>query len=765
LEVVMPLLAPEVKGPVSVCNKKVRIKGHIAGATVKVFVNGAETASKVSNWPDDVFDVGATLNAGDRVTAVQEFDGETSPQSLPAVVQSAPSSLANLTTLTHLHRCGTALWAEGATPGAEVKALINKNVVGLASSIDGIARIKYSPGLNSGQSLTLEQNTCNKLSNNTGSPSADPLPNPLPLPKIAGPLIECMTAIKISNVTDGATVTIYRDGIKDVSDAFDRPSLTWIGLQPLEEGELIEVDQSFMCRERIGRGRERRGRGDEGTPTHISGKASAKVESAASITKPKILGPVCPDAKLITVSNLIPSARVILYQNGKAIGMTDAPDVTYSFSAPPLDPDAPITARMQLCDKDGPLSDPVHLQKDEPVQLVTTAALYACASHIHIRGWGLTYGKIVFARNSTGDVISAYHHVHTHEYLFPVAPALVAGDEITIVVLGCGDLVEEFGPFKVEPAPEPPMPVPAIQGPVTENSFFVNVLSDHAGALVKVYVDGVFSGQAVSRGDKKAITLVWLKQPLKLKQSVTATQSLCDMVSRPSEPAIVVVPPPHVPQLIQPANKASGVSAMPVTFKWSDLGAKTSAAATKFSLKVYEDNSLVVSPPSSSNEAAVNLSYNTHYTWRVDAYNSTGVTVSPVLEFKTKKDPAEAAEPADPAPENAILTFVTELYASYDGGVNQVQHPTPNKAFHMCVVVANISNATSDAFKIVFEWKGEGQSGSETINAPAFPPNWSELAWMSFPNGLSAGQYEFYVDIVVNNTSVAKNYHGLWFGF
>jgi hypothetical protein len=749
LEVVMPLLAPEVKGPVSVCSKKVRIKGHIAGATVKVLVNGAETASKVSSWPDDVFDVGATLNADDRVTAVQEFEGETSPQSpLPAVVQSAPSSLASLTTLTHLHRCGTALWVEGATPGAEVKAQINNKVVGSASSIDGIARIKYSPGLNSGQSLTLEQTTCNKLSNNTVSPSADPLPNPLPIPTIAGPLIECMTAVKISNVTDGATVTIYRDGIKDVSDAFDRSSLTWIGLKPLKEGELIEVDQSFMCR-------ERRGLGDEVTPTHISGKASAKVESAASIAKPKVLGAVCPDAKLITVTNLIPGARVILYQDGKAIGMTDAPDVTYSFSAPPLDPDAPITARMQLCGRNGPMSDAVHVKGDKPLTYLAVSTLYACASHLFLHNdLDLSIGKIVYAKNKQGDMISAYHQVFTSRFLFPVAPALVAGDEITVVVLGCNASVQEFGPYKVEPAPVRRMPEPEMYEPVTENSTYAWVLSLFAGALLKVYVNGVFKGQAISRGDQ-SYTPVPLPQALQLGQTLTATQSLCGMISAHSKPATVVVPPPRVPQLIQPTNNASGVSAKPTMFKWSDPGANTSAAATSFKLQVYKGNSLDIDHTSPSVEHGANLNYNTPYTWKVIAANSTGSTSSTTRGFKTEQEPA---------PVNPILKLVSSLYLSYDG-FNAVSWIPANTSFYLCVMVANIGNATSDPFKIVFEWHGEGQSGSSTVDAPAFQPNWSEVAWLSFPNGLSEGNYFFQVTILVKDVPGDQDFQGFLVGF
>jgi hypothetical protein len=754
----MPLIAPEVKGPISTCSKKVRIKGHIAGATVKVLVNGAQTASKVSNWPDDVFDINASLNAGDKITATQEFGGEASPESpLPAVVQHVPSTLANLTIPTHLHQCGTAVWTEGSVPGSKVEALIGSTVVGEGESIDGIARLKYYPGLGAGQSLALKQTTCNNNTKTTTSAPADPIPNPLPIPKIEEPLIECMTAIKISNITDGATVTIYRDGIKDGSGAFDLSSLTWIGLSPLKEGELIEVDQSFTC------GRRRGPDGGEPKSTYISGKANAKVQSAANLKKPIILKPVCPDATLITITNLLPSARVVLYKDGIEIGKTDTPESTFSFAAPPLGPNAKLTARMQLCGKDGPLSEEVEVSEGNPLNYLNVSKLYECAAYIFIRNDLYLKGKIVYAKNKQGDIISAYHQANADRYLFPVSPALVAGDEITIVAIGCGGDQQEFGPFKVEPLPER-LPAPVIDAPVTQGSTGVEVISEFAGAILKVYVDGVYRGQAVSRGEHSYTPVGLTLPPLQLGQQVTATQSLCEKISEPSKPETVVIPPPQVPQLIQPANNASGVPAKPTVFKWSDPGANTSAAATTFYMSLYKGNSLILNYAGQNPQTDEDLSYNTKYTWKVDSANSTGNTTSPTFSFKTEPEPEPEPEPEEPPQQGAVLKFGSSLYGSYDG-ITQVWPVPANTAFYLCIIVANIGNATSDPYTIEFAWQGEGQNGTETVNAPAAAPNWSGVAYKPFPNGLPEGQYTFEVALVVNNTTVDYTYWNAWIGF
>jgi hypothetical protein len=754
----MTLLAPEVKGPVSICSKKVRIKGHIAGSTVSVFVNGAQTSSKASGWPDDVFDVGTALNVGDKITAKQEFGGDTSPESpLPAIVQNVPATLASLTILTDLHSCGSAIWSEGAVPGADVRVIINGNQAGAATSIDGIARMKYSPVLDMNQTLSLQQTTCTGLTNVTVSKPAKPLPNALPIPAIAQPLIECMTAIKISKVIDGATVTIYRNGVKEAGGAFDRPSLTWIGLKPLKEGDLIEVDQSFTCRRR---GSPDAGGGDP-PPTHISGKGNAMVQSAANLPKPVILAPVCPNPILITISNLLPSARVILYSDGVEVGMSDTPESTFSFSAPALGPNATLTARMQLCGKDGPLSSTVKVQSDKPLNELQVSKLYECASYIFILHWtALASGKIVYAMNKSGDIISAYHQVFTPMFLFPVSPALTAGDEIRIVVLGCSGAKEEFGPFLVAPLEQ--LSEPTLKEPIPEASTGVSVLSGVAGAIIEVFVDGAYRAQAVSFGDALHTQVTLGQPPLQFGQIVTARQSFCGVVSKFSKTVTVVIPYPQSPQLIYPAKFATGIPAQPTTFKWKDPGANTSAAATSFKLRVYSGFTLVFEASGSSNQADAVLNYSSEYMWNVAAFNSTGDSLSTAFTFETAPPPAPEEEP--PA-ENAALALVSWPFASYDG-ITQVWPLPGNTAFYLCVIVANLGNATSDPFDIVFSWDGNGLNGTTTVNAPAAAPGWSDLKYATFASGLPEGYYNFHATLVVNGTALqTTSWIQAWVGF
>lgn len=110
-----------------------------------------------------------------------------------------------------------------------------------------------------------------------------------------------------------------------------------------------------------------------------------------------------------------------------------------------------------------------------------------------------------------------------------------------------------------------------------------------------------------------------------------------------------------------------------------------------------------------------------------------------------------------------MLVFGSQLYASYDG-INAVPWPPADTAFHLCVVVANVGNATSDPFDIVFSWQGNNQNGSYTVNAPAAAPNWSDIAYTTFSNGLPERQYTLEVTIVVNNNVVDYTYWNAWIG-
>jgi hypothetical protein len=500
------------------------------------------------------------------------------------------------------------------------------------------------------------------------------------LPIIKTPLIECQTAIPLSNILDGATVILYRNGSQTATQIFDRSSLTWIGIAPLLEGETIEIAQAVFCREGGTR------------PTGISEKARAIVQSTDALPAPHILNnPLCPQSPFISLTNLVPGARLLLFEDGQPLGMTDVPATVFDFYVPSLVAGSSITARLQLCGKDGPLSDAVLVEGETVIAELEPSTLYACSSYIYASFSNTSSQSsvaIVYAQNGEGWMISDYHHVYSglenyNHVLLPVSPALIQDDKITLVVIGCNGEQRSFGPFVVQPFPglEPPQ----IGSPIEEGRTWVSVVSPIAGAMLRVYVDGVFAGQAISYGDKfidaPGTRIVYLNHPLLLGQVVTATQTFCNETSSPSTPQIVVIPKPQMPILLEPHNEQSGVNVVGAAFEWQDPGSKTSAAATSFKLRLTKEGGILVHEGSTNTTTYTlnfNLDYNTPYRWSVEAANSTGVTSSHSFLFFTQDAPPEQP------PTQALLTFVSDLFATSDCAT--ILYPVPaNQPFKLFI--------------------------------------------------------------------------------
>src|SRR5580700_11140460 len=160
----MKPFAPEVVGPLSTCSTSVEVKGSIVGATIEILVAGTMVSSHVSKTPDHLYPIGVTLQANQTVTARQTTTtGQTSPESMPVIVQAAPTQLSALTVRTLLHTCGRAVRVTGATPGAKIDVQIGAQNVGSGNAARGWAGVEYDPGQATGQPLTLTQITCNNL--------------------------------------------------------------------------------------------------------------------------------------------------------------------------------------------------------------------------------------------------------------------------------------------------------------------------------------------------------------------------------------------------------------------------------------------------------------------------------------------------------------------------------------------------------------------------------------------------------------------------
>ena len=672
----MKILAPEVVGPLSQCSTKVQIRGNIAGATVIVVVNGADAASHVSKFADAVYTIGAALQANDIVSARQTLSSDSSDNSLPITVQAAPAQLSALTLQSQLYACARRLWTTGGVPGAMVQGRIGTQVVGTSEVVSGIAAFTYDPVLAAAEVMTLKQTTCTGANNSQTSPKATAQPSPLPVPVIEGPLIECQTSLTVSNVVDGAFVEFYRNGVLEKTFTF-AAAREWRGVKELKKGDVVEVRQGFKCKK------------ESPGLESFSAKSAMTVESVSALNAPKFLGIPCPGTTYLTLSKLIPGVRVVIMLNGSELGQTDAANTTHTFTVPPLPAAGKLTAHMSLCNKNGPDAEISVSSGQTLPDGAKVSDLFNCAAYVFVKVGGSSGNYLVYISNKAGQQISAYHNLIGFEKLIAVSPSLVAGDEITVNIQGCGGTWQKFGPFAVSAGAAPP---PTIAEPLEAGKKYVTIGSQHAGAMIDLFINNQWKGSTISLGNL-GITAVAFSQALKTGDGVFATQTLCGKTTKPSKTIKVVKARPAKPVLLKPTSNESNVDVQP-TFVWQDPGAGKENAAESYhvvaklqnsSTTVLDTTSLTMSLPS-----PVVLDHDTQYTWKVESLNSTGSSgFASALEFGTE---------SEPPPQEADLHFDSDIESSSPG------FPS-NTPIELHILVVNSGNIASGDFSVEFDLK------------------------------------------------------------
>ncbi len=144
--------------------------------------------------------------------------------------------------------------------------------------------------------------------------------------------------------------------------------------------------------------------------------------------------------------------------------------------------------------------------------------------------------------------------------------------------------------------------------------------------------------------------------------------------------AIIPAPPqPGVPNLLSPANNASGVSISP-TLEW-----QASSNATSYQVQVSASNTfsttLIDEQTTGTSRQLSNLSYSTTYYWRVRASNSSGTSAwSSVWSFTTQQAPLSVPVLLSPAnnASGVSISPTLEWQASSNATSYQVQVSASN---------------------------------------------------------------------------------------
>lgn len=262
-----------------------------------------------------------------------------------------------------IHALGAAVAIQGHVAGAELKVFRIQAQSGMLEQI-GACTAPLSdvfsiqiPQLNMNDKVFAMQEI---QANGQTVTSPDPpqklltavLPHtPLASPYVRTPLYACARKIAVGNIVNGATVEVLRNGSQIFKGPIGYPHITIGVAPPLESGDRIYATQCFLD-----------------IPPSQSDTEEAKPYPKGRLPKPSIRSPLIECAPSFEVEDLIPGARLLLFdvQTGMTIGdvITGEPVHSVEVSGG-LQRDWKLVAVQQLCGAEdrSPESDVVPVEE------------------------------------------------------------------------------------------------------------------------------------------------------------------------------------------------------------------------------------------------------------------------------------------------------------------------------------------------------------------------------------------------------------------
>ncbi|GAA1662115.1 hypothetical protein GCM10009765_09490 [Fodinicola feengrottensis] len=648
------LVIPTLVGPVSELCTTVRVQGALKGAHVTVESIGAKprvVAQQIAKFGgDERLTTLSPLRSDDLLVAYQEVGADKSsmtPTDMAMGVQPAPVSLDEigyLGALTHLFQCGRYVWITGAIPGATIEVSFSGVVQAQGTAYEGEARLTLAAPISAGSPVSLRQIT--PIGPGPTVPiMPDQLPATLSAPTVQAPLVSCQTAVLVTDVLDGAQVTLtHKSGVTQTA-GFDRSAL-WMGVQPLVEGDTIAATQVFPqpC--------------NKTSPTN----PSVRVVAPDKVDPPSIIGPLCAGSNKVRVANYAPGATISLQIDSTVYrGMPPAAG-SYDFQVDPLPAGANVQVRQEICGVIGKLSEPplgVDSHQDVTKAATIHPKLHACGRGIWIADFHQNSLVQAWAQHGTSfapisEVIVAREPA---QQFIPVTPYLRQGDQVVVREWACSTQKLDSAALTVL-GPDSPGP-PQIPPTPTAESTVVTVINVVSGALVEVFLQESanapwqFIGSAVGMDeDANWLLGVPVNVRLPLDGLVKARQAVCGMQTEFGAAVKIIRGKPGIPVLDTPVN--IGNQPLRPSFRWHDPYAGDSRRASSFIITAAVNGGAAAfskEVTSTSYSPDTDLLEKTTYWWTVKGKNSSGdgVTSQQAL-FDT------GPKPTPPPPPPPVLT-------------------------------------------------------------------------------------------------------------
>jgi len=299
-----PALSPPHVDATNECATHVRVDSFIPKATIRVFRNGALIGGPVvPQFGFYAVPLSSPLQTGDKITATQMVNGVTSAPSDPMVAGAMPSSLPAPVVGPAIYACGRIVPVNGLTSGVtvEVQDETAGTTIGNGSTPNGWgddwAPVQTS-ALKSGDKIRARQSACTGVTSSySAAQPANPDPSPVNPPTLDKPIVG-NDAITLQKLLTGAEIKAF-DHNTAIGDGLATGASNWMSVHPdIAAASSITAEQ-ILCN---------------------SSAPSSPVAAVKQIPPPVLLGPICPDQKVVTVRDTTIDATLVLLQNGKVVG-------------------------------------------------------------------------------------------------------------------------------------------------------------------------------------------------------------------------------------------------------------------------------------------------------------------------------------------------------------------------------------------------------------------------------------------------------------
>ena len=337
------------------------------------------------------------------------------------------------------------------------------------------------------------------------------LPSYLPPPILLGPLAAGSTTVAVSNLFEGAVVTVFT-GTTTLANLTVPPGAEFLDLvvPPLTAGQPVSARQQL---------------------SGVDSALSNTVLVAQVPASPRFAVPLFTGGGTVMVAGVTSGALVTVRSNGIEIGSGIVPARATSLNITILTTligGSAITADQALNGVTGPESPA--LMVIDPVAPQVRGPLAAGAANLTVDQ--VLPGTVVTVTINGFTAAQALVGSENRSLTISV-PALTAGTQVTARQSAGGVDSAPSLPVIVGVTPPPPTVVP----PLFDGTRTVLVSGVTSGATVDLSVDGVLFTSAVAAADQLAFSLT---DPLKSGAVITAVQSVTSVVGSSSQPVTVI---------------------------------------------------------------------------------------------------------------------------------------------------------------------------------------------------------------------------------